>query len=32
VVQVLEAAQLSLERGGQPIELDSLNQVSVSTP
>lgn len=32
VVEVLEAAQLSVERGGQPIELGSLEQVSVSTP
>lgn len=30
VVEVLEAAQLSLERGGQPIELGSLDQITLS--
>jgi predicted dehydrogenase len=31
VVQVLEAAQLSMERGGQPVTLESLTQLSVRT-
>lgn len=32
VVEVLEAAQRSLELGGQPIELDFLDRISLSTP
>lgn len=32
VVEVLEAANHSLRLGGQPIELDSLDQIAVSSP